>query len=225
MKQAGYSLDGQREDMHLIHRRDDEKLATLSSLKQAVVTLRHSAIILYSVHIHPILQLHLALEAWDDIGLKVLTMTKSRPRLYGPADSPFTHVDARDFFIALPSNNHRNHVYCFVPAEGIDVVVLASYLKDFVDNTATIRSSRHPTDTSRHGFTVGAVTTLSREVLEDLIGDSRDWLKEQQSEEFKGDPYSYQESDVWRARRRVGRAAFSRRPREELTRTVFRSNR
>jgi hypothetical protein len=35
-------------------------------------------------------------------------------------------------------------MYCFVPEANVDIVVLASYLKQFIDATATIRASRHP---------------------------------------------------------------------------------
>ena len=40
--------------------------------------------------------------------------------------------------------DEETHVYCFVPGEGIDVVVLAAYLKRWVDGTATIQPTRHP---------------------------------------------------------------------------------
>ena len=36
------------------------------------------------------------------------------------------------------------HVYCYVPGEEIDVIVLATYLKKWVDGTATIRPIPHP---------------------------------------------------------------------------------
>ena len=42
-------------------------------------------------------------------------------------------------------DEEEQHVYCFVPGEGIDVVVLAAYLKRWIDGTATIQPSRHPT--------------------------------------------------------------------------------
>lgn len=35
-------------------------------------------------------------------------------------------------------------VYCFVPSEEIDIVVLALYIKSFIDGSATIKPSRHP---------------------------------------------------------------------------------
>ena len=41
-------------------------------------------------------------------------------------------------------DDEDTHVYCFVPGEGIDVVVLAAYLKRWVDGTATIQPTRHP---------------------------------------------------------------------------------
>lgn len=36
------------------------------------------------------------------------------------------------------------HIQCWIPGEGIDLTVLASYLKEYIDDTATIRQSRSP---------------------------------------------------------------------------------
>lgn len=35
-------------------------------------------------------------------------------------------------------------VYCFVPSEEIDIVVLAIYIKSYIDGNATIKPSHHP---------------------------------------------------------------------------------
>jgi hypothetical protein len=36
------------------------------------------------------------------------------------------------------------HIQCWIPAANIDLVVLATYLKEFVDDTATIRPASNP---------------------------------------------------------------------------------
>jgi hypothetical protein len=103
----------------------------------------------------------------------------------------------------MPDLN-RDHIYCFVPSEDIGVIVLATYLKAFIDGTATIKASHHPRDSQRLGYTVGASTTLAREALEDVIKDTRDWVKEQQYDEFQDAPYSYRDSDTWQSRQKTG---------------------
>jgi hypothetical protein len=36
------------------------------------------------------------------------------------------------------------HIQCFVPSTSIDVAVLAKYLREFIDDTVTIRASTNP---------------------------------------------------------------------------------
>ena len=83
-------------------------------------------------------------------------------------------------------------------------MVLAAYLRSFIDGTASVKPSRHPSDKERLGFTVGASATLGREALEDLIEDTRAWDKEQNTREFEDRPYDYQDSDTWTRRKRLG---------------------
>ena len=106
---------------------------------------------------------------------------------------------------SIPRSGADRHSYCFVPAEEIDIVVLAAYLQAFIDSSATIKPSRHPRDRDRLGFTVGAASTLGREHFEDLIKDTKDWEKEQDSRVFEDCPYNYQDSDTWAYRKRLRR--------------------
>ncbi|RMZ78324.1 hypothetical protein DV738_g3955, partial [Chaetothyriales sp. CBS 135597] len=98
----------------------------------------------------------------------------------------------------------KDHVYCFVPGEGIDVVVLATYLKRWIDGTATIEPSRHPRNRDVLGFNVGASSTLSREALKDLRDDSAKWQEEQNTRDFQRSPYDYVESDTFAERKKRG---------------------
>jgi hypothetical protein len=59
------------------------------------------------------------------------------------------------------NTTNERHVYCFVPGEGIDVVVLAAYLRRYIDGTATIKAARHPR--------VGHAASLASEMAVDLI--------------------------------------------------------
>lgn len=36
------------------------------------------------------------------------------------------------------------HIQCWIPAANIDVFILASYLKEFIDDTATIKPAASP---------------------------------------------------------------------------------
>ncbi|RMZ87297.1 hypothetical protein DV736_g5476, partial [Chaetothyriales sp. CBS 134916] len=101
-------------------------------------------------------------------------------------------------------DREKDHVYCFVPGEGIDVFILAAYLKRWIDGTATIEPSRHPRNPDRLGFNVGASNTLSREALEDLLEDTAKWQDEQNTREFQKNPYDYIESDTFNERKRRG---------------------
>ena len=80
--------------------------------------------------------------------------------------SPSTSSDEETF----------THIQCWIPASGIDLVVLATYLKEFIDDTATIKPSPNPQvvvalcvfmetnhgqNASKQGYTIGARNTLS----------------------------------------------------------------
>ena len=96
------------------------------------------------------------------------------------------------------------HIQCWIPGEGIDLTVLALYLKEFIDDTATIRQSRSPQDRDKTGFTISAQATISVEGLKDLLRDSKLWAAETKSREYRSDPYPYTDSDTWIARKRSG---------------------
>lgn len=36
------------------------------------------------------------------------------------------------------------HIQCWIPAANIDLVILATYLKEFIDDTATIKPAANP---------------------------------------------------------------------------------
>jgi hypothetical protein len=36
------------------------------------------------------------------------------------------------------------HIQCWIPAANIDLVVLATYLREFIDDTATIKTAANP---------------------------------------------------------------------------------
>jgi hypothetical protein len=92
-----------------------------------------------------------------------------------------------------------------VPGEGIDIMVLAAYLRRWIDGTATLNPSRHPRYPNRIGYMVGASSTLNHEVLEDLTLDTKKWRKEQQTRGFQRNPYEYVESDTFQDRKGKGR--------------------
>lgn len=96
------------------------------------------------------------------------------------------------------------HIQCWIPAANIDLVVLATYLKQFIDDTATLKSSAHPQNPSKAGYTIGARSTLSVAGCQDIILDSRAWEKEKSSRDYRKDPYSYNESDTWHNRKKRG---------------------
>ena len=43
-----------------------------------------------------------------------------------------------------------------------------------------------------------------QDTLEDVISDTKDWQTEQQSREFRDEPYDYRDSDTWQRRRKNG---------------------
>ena len=96
------------------------------------------------------------------------------------------------------------HIQCWIPGEDIDLTVLATYLKDHVDDTATIRQSRSPQARDKTGFTISARATISVAGLTDIIKDSKLWAVETNSREFRRDPYPYTDSDTYVARKRSG---------------------
>ena len=121
----------------------------------------------------------------------VSTSTAQRPSRWQDEDSESDHEKII-------------HIQCWIPGEGIDLTVLASYLKEYIDDTATIRQSRSPQDRDKIGFTISAQATISVEGLRDLIKDSKLWAAETKSREYRRDPYPYSDSDTWIARKRSG---------------------
>ncbi|KAK5231428.1 hypothetical protein LTR99_000255 [Exophiala xenobiotica] len=95
-------------------------------------------------------------------------------------------------------------IHFFVPGENINAAVLVDYITQYVDKTAKITSSHHPTDKTRTGFNVLAKKTLNAVSLRDIINDSKDWDLETQSKRFRKDPYRYADSDTARRRGRQG---------------------
>lgn len=102
------------------------------------------------------------------------------------------------------SDKSMTHVQCWLPSEGIDLTVLASYLKEYIDDAATIKQSSNPSDASRRGFTISASATVDISGLRDLIRDSKLWAAEQKTSEYRRNPYSYMDSDTWHSRKRAG---------------------
>ncbi|KIX02477.1 uncharacterized protein Z518_08418 [Rhinocladiella mackenziei CBS 650.93] len=102
------------------------------------------------------------------------------------------------------SDDDLQPIHFFVPGENINAAVLVEYITQYVDSTAKITSSHHPTDRSRTGFNVLAKKTLNAVSLRDLINDSKDWDLETQSKKFRKDPYRYADSDTARRRARQG---------------------
>ena len=74
-----------------------------------------------------------------------------------------------------PPTRSRN-IRFFVPLEGLDLVVLAFYLKIVVDsNTKMERTTRN----NRPGYIVDAKRALTQDELEDIMVDTKSWQKEQ----------------------------------------------
>lgn len=96
------------------------------------------------------------------------------------------------------------HVRCWIPALDIDLVVLAKYLKIFVDDAATIRPSKNPQNLNKVGYTIGAKTTLSVAGCRDIIFDARAWEKEKGRREYREHSYHYNYSDAWCWREKAG---------------------
>ncbi|KPI43768.1 uncharacterized protein AB675_6500 [Cyphellophora attinorum] len=107
------------------------------------------------------------------------------------------------------------HIQCWVPASDIDLVVLATYLKEFIDDTATIKPAPNPQNTSKQGFLIGARNTLSVAGCRDIIEDSRNWEKEKATRSYRRDPYSFNDSDTWHSRRKNGATPGHTNPRSK----------
>ena len=103
-------------------------------------------------------------------------------------------------------------MYYWMPEKGVDETVLMAYLKEYLDDTATVRESQHPKDREVKGFTISAKATVSVEGLRDIMKDSKSWVGETESREYRRDPYPYIESDTWRARKRTGPAPGHKNP-------------
>ncbi|EHY59044.1 hypothetical protein HRR83_001686 [Exophiala dermatitidis] len=102
------------------------------------------------------------------------------------------------------SDDDLQPIHFFVPGENINAAVLVEYVTQYVDRTAKITSSHHPTDKTRTGFNVLAKKTLNSVSLRDIISDSKDWDTETQSRKFRKNPYRYSDSDTARRRARQG---------------------
>lgn len=111
------------------------------------------------------------------------------------------------------------HIQCWIPSANVDLAALAAYLKEYIDDTATIQPSNSPNDASKPGYTITAKNTLNMAQVRDLIEDSRAWGKEKLTREYRKDPYGYHESDVWEKRKETGATvseATSRRRRRRV---------
>ncbi|KIW95602.1 uncharacterized protein Z519_04187 [Cladophialophora bantiana CBS 173.52] len=102
------------------------------------------------------------------------------------------------------SDDDLQPIHFFVPGENINAAVLVDYITRWVDRTAKITSSQHPTDKARVGFSVLARRALNAVSIRDIINDSRDWDLETQSREYRKEPYDYRESDTARRRAKKG---------------------
>lgn len=96
------------------------------------------------------------------------------------------------------------HIQCWIPSKGLDLHALAAYLKEFIDDTAGIKSSNSPNDPTKPGYTITAKKTLNMAQVRDIIADSRAWDKERLGREYRKEPYGYYESDVWEDRKKSG---------------------
>jgi hypothetical protein len=108
-------------------------------------------------------------------------------------------------------DDHISHIEFWIPSARVDLVVLAAYLKSFVDDTATIRSATNPQDRRKQGYIIGARRTLNVAQLQDIVRDSQAWSREMTSAEYKDHPYSFGESDVAQTRKEQGATAMTRR--------------
>ncbi|KAK5037618.1 hypothetical protein LTR13_004777 [Exophiala sideris] len=116
------------------------------------------------------------------------------------------------------SEDDLQPIHFFVPGEGINAAVLVEYITQYVDRTAKITSSHHPTvrsksrrcdradhaqDKTRTGFNVLAKKTLNavRSLLEYRPSSDTHFHL---IEKFRKDPYRYAESDTARRRARQG---------------------
>jgi hypothetical protein len=91
---------------------------------------------------------------------------------------------------------------CWFSSANIDLVVLATHLKELIDDTATIKAAPHPNDPDKAGYIVGAKKVLQVPNLQDTIADSRSFEREKTVREYRRDPYSYEESDTWYDRKK-----------------------
>lgn len=96
------------------------------------------------------------------------------------------------------------HVECWLPAKRIDLIVLATYLEEFVDNSATLEVMPTLDDCRQPRFMIGTRSSMSVKHWRDVVDDTRAWKKERTSREYQEDPYSFAESDVWQHRKRLG---------------------
>jgi hypothetical protein len=93
----------------------------------------------------------------------------------------------------------------FIPSKGIDISVLAYYLKLNVDRKATIRRTTHPQNPSIPGYLVFARRKLDSDELRHVIEDTRAWEREQGRASIDAEPYGYEESDTANDRRAAGK--------------------
>jgi hypothetical protein len=99
------------------------------------------------------------------------------------------------------------HIQCWIPSSNLDLVVLATYLKEYVDSTVIIKPAYNSQNQSQAGYTIEARRTPSVAEVKDIIADSRTWEKEKSGKEFRRNPYSFEESDVWDSRKSKGASA------------------
>ena len=68
--------------------------------------------------------------------------TKLLPQVGPPLAQQFRRKGARQS--STSDEDSFTHIQCWIPAAHIDLVVLATYLKEFIDDTATIKPSPNP---------------------------------------------------------------------------------
>ncbi|KAK5056069.1 hypothetical protein LTR84_012620 [Exophiala bonariae] len=95
-------------------------------------------------------------------------------------------------------------LHFFVPGERINVEVLGFYLFTYIDKTPKVKTSQHPNDKNRTGFTVTARSGLSVANLRDIMNDTSDWELEMSGKAFKLQPCRYHNSATAKRRLRVG---------------------
>lgn len=105
-------------------------------------------------------------------------------------------------------DEHIAHIEFWIPSSRVDLVVLEAYLRNYVDDTATIKATQNPDNREQAGYLIGARRSLSVAQLQEIVRDSQAWEEERSTSEYRDQPYSFRESDVWRGRKDKGATAM-----------------